>query len=420
MATNERNVDRMVEVIDSASQHARRIYYLYLGFIVYCAVTVWATTDTQLALKSERVQLPILDITEPLDGFFLLAPIIVMLLYIYFIMYLNRLNVLIDNLESYCKENRLIFNKKDLYPWMINIVREPDKDILGFIQKWFVRLTLWFSPPIILFIFAFKLIKKHDSWIVIIITLVFASSIFIIAYWFDKNKSIKWSITKSYLLLLILAVTVLFDFYIVWIIFPQISEGKYNWANLDLRNELLVNVPDKYRDFEGVYWADLEGVNWNGADLTSAVLKRANLRKAKLNNARLYNANLQKADLIEANLQKADLRYANLQEAVLLNAKLQEADLEGANLWQAELKGVKRAEANLQEANLEGANLQEAYLAGANLQGAIDLTKKQLCNAKILINTRIDEDLLIEINADKECAYKLTKESYDKWLKKQE
>lgn len=122
----------MVEVIDSASQHARKVYYLYLGFIVYCAVTVFSITDRQLALKGDTAQLPILNISVPLDGFFIVAPLLAIGLFVYFMLYMQRLNSLIEGLgESY--------DKKQLYPWMINIAREPEEGTIGFLQKLFCR-----------------------------------------------------------------------------------------------------------------------------------------------------------------------------------------------------------------------------------------------------------------------------------------
>ena len=55
---NDINPDRLRDAIDKASQHARMIY---LGFISYCAVTVFSATDRQLAIKGDKAELPILD-----------------------------------------------------------------------------------------------------------------------------------------------------------------------------------------------------------------------------------------------------------------------------------------------------------------------------------------------------------------------
>jgi hypothetical protein len=247
---------------------------------------------------------------------------------------------------------------------MINIAREPEEGTLGFLQRLFVGLTLWFTLPITLFIFALKFIKKHEEYLsYIIVGLAFFSIYIVIWFWnsiINKRDECKkdlfdFTVTNIATILFILSIGILV---------PAINEGDFKWANLDLRNELLVTVPDKEKDFEGVYWADLEGVNLNGADLTSVVLKRANLKDAKLNKATLFKANLEKAALEDANLQEADLFVANL-------------------------------------------------------AGAYGLNKKELCEAGTLYETDIDEDLLKQTQGDKECAYKLTQESYDKWLEEQ-
>ncbi|GEM_PF-2439926 len=453
MATNERNVERMVEVIDNASRHARMVYYLYLGFIAYCAVTVFSTTDRQLALKGDTAELPILDISVPLDGFFILAPILAIGLFVYFMLYLHRLNSLIEGLgESY--------DKKQLYPWMINIAREPEDGTIGLLQKLFVGLTLWFTLPVTMFIFASKFLKKHEDFLSYLIVALAFASIFIV-FWFWNNLRKK---EYSELLIYTLLPVIVYLFINLTAIFiPKINDGDFKWANLDLRNELLVTVPDKEKDFGGVYCGDLEGVNLNGADLTNAVFKRANLSGAKLNNADLSNADLRKSKLspvldkdgkiiIEAatlenailrdtNLQEADLSYANLQEAYLEGANLQETDLisanlQGANLSYANLQGAELYNANLQEAalqnanlqgaNLESADLQEADLYNANLQeadlvGANNLTKDQLCEAGTLWNADINKDLLKQVeNKVEGCPDKLEKESYDEWVKKWE
>jgi len=470
MATNKRNVDRMVEVIDNASRHARMLYYLYLGFIAYCAVTVFSTTDRQLALKGDKAELPILDISVSLDGFFLLAPLLAIGLFVYFMLYLHRLNSLVDDLFEVDPS----YNKKDLYPWMINIARETEKGIIGFLQRLFVGLTLWFTLPVTMFIFASKFVKKHeDIRSQIIVGLAFISILIVIWFWNQFNSSKKLGELREVFYSLLISLVIVAGWYGTIMLIPQINDGEHRWANLDLRNELLVTVPDKDKDFKGVYWADLEGVNLNGADLTSAVLKRANLRNAELNKAELFKANLQEAHLVdanlrgaflgnanlqEANLKNANLRgaylgnanlreanlgnanlrgallqYANLQEANLKNANLREANLNDANLreanlWLANLQMAKLWNANLQEASLQDANLQGALLRDANLREAnlsfamlsnfTHLPKKQLCNAGTLYEIRIDEDLFNAIISDKDCAYKITKESYVKWIEK--
>jgi uncharacterized protein YjbI with pentapeptide repeats len=73
------------------------------------------------------------------------------------------------------------------------------------------------------------------------------------------------------------------------------------------------------------------------------------------------------------------------------------ANLQGVDLIETNLQGANLQEANLRGANLEEANLQEADLTEANLQGARNLSLYQLSKVKTLHDTKLDEELLIQL-----------------------
>ena len=96
--------------------------------------------------------------------------------------------------------------------------------------------------------------------------------------------------------------------------------------------------------FEGVIWegvylacAQLEKVNFKGADLYWA-----SFFLAHLNGANFENANLQGADLTEASCVGANFRRANLgRDNLGGSSQLQGADLTGAILNRARLDGAE-------------------------------------------------------------------------------
>src|SRR3984957_3399242 len=162
--------------------------------------------------------------------------------------------------------------------------------------------------------------------------------------------------------------------------------------------------------------------NWNGSDDQIASVKGARLNGTKfryaqayeifLVNAHLFKADLQGAFLSGGELRNADLGQANLQFAILDRANLQHANLDraqldgancsrtdfrganlsyssmvGASLPDARLDGASLYSTNLQNAsllrgNLEKADLRAARLANANLEGA-DLQQSYLWSAKL-------------------------------------
>lgn len=103
--------------------------------------------------------------------------------------------------------------------------------------------------------------------------------------------------------------------------------------------------------------ANLLNANLNGADLTDAVLFRAELSQSVLSRALLVNA-----DLSEANLTGSYMVGCNLSGAVLIQANMDGADLRGAVLKFADLR-----EARFLNAKMSGTDLTEANLEGAIL-----------------------------------------------------
>lgn len=135
-----------------------------------------------------------------------------------------------------------------------------------------------------------------------------------------------------------------------------------DFQGIDLSDAILIDV-----DLSD---ADLEDGNLSGADLSGAKLVDVDLTGARLVNAELSGADLRRADLTKANLTEASLRNANLYQAVLINANLNKADLSEASLESANLSCAILTRANLEDADLDDANLEDADLHNANLMDA--------------------------------------------------
>ncbi len=82
----EKNPKWIIDNIAEASRNARAIYLLFIGFLAYCAITVVNTKDRQLILNGTS-HLPIINIDVPLNGFFLLSPLIAIIVFIYLQLY---------------------------------------------------------------------------------------------------------------------------------------------------------------------------------------------------------------------------------------------------------------------------------------------------------------------------------------------
>ncbi len=134
----EKDPGWLIDNIEKASINARRIYLLFIGFLAYCALTVASTKDRQIILN-ETAHLPIVNLDVPLNGFFLLAPVIAVFVFIYLQLYVHRLKGLITDLRT----NYPSVEKRRLYPWMLNIAEDPEPGIIGRLQKIMFNFSLW-------------------------------------------------------------------------------------------------------------------------------------------------------------------------------------------------------------------------------------------------------------------------------------
>ncbi len=378
----------LIENIAEASKNARQIYFLFIGFLTYCALTIVSTSDRQIILN-EEANLPIIKLDVSLNGFFILSPLISLLVFTYLQLYLQRLKGLV----TYLRINYPFVNKRRLYPWMINIAEAPESGIVGTLQRVFVSFTLWWSLPLVLGLDSFWYVKKHAPVLSYVIGVMPILAISIVFYFWspyecvhnkhEDNKSSFWryirkNISKIALTFLVMVYSVI----LLWKLVPNANKGEGIYV--DLSNQILIEKPDA--EYEELYWVDLREAHLEGANLNSSVLERADLRFAKL-----QRANLEKAILKGAKLDAANLRDANLYDADLVGASLVAARLEGANLEFGKLMG----------SNFISAELKDANLNGARLDNAKNLTIDQLSKVATLYNVKgIDPELMVQVKEE--------------------
>ena len=383
----------LIENIAEASKNASKIFFLYLGSVVYCTLTIVSTSDRQIILN-EKARLPIVNLDVSLNGFFILSPIILFIVFAYLQLYLQRLKGLTSDL----RENYASVEKRRLYPWMLNIAEDPEPGIVGRLQIMTASLTLWILLPIILNLNAFWFIKKHDffwSYVLCILSIILT----LVVFWFWRQYDPKrWRKPDRWMVMWLIGICLVFAFegVLILVLIPWAKEGSNPLVCVNLSYQKLITEPAKDRDYEGLYWGNFKGIHLEGAMLENSVLKRADLDGANLLWATMDGAILEGANLLCANLQFASLLGANLQGARLINANLQRLTLRYANLQGARLEGANLQFANLLDANLQGANLEGANLQEARLRGAkVKLT--QLSKVSTLYKAELDESLLKEI-----------------------
>jgi hypothetical protein len=79
-----KEVEALTAALNHSAERVQTLWFTFLTFMLYLLVAVGSTTDRMLFLK-EKLKLPVLDITLPLEGFYWLAPF----LFVAFHMLLN-------------------------------------------------------------------------------------------------------------------------------------------------------------------------------------------------------------------------------------------------------------------------------------------------------------------------------------------
>jgi uncharacterized protein YjbI with pentapeptide repeats len=119
-----------------------------------------------------------------------------------------------------------------------------------------------------------------------------------------------------------------------------------------------------------------------GAFLANAHLFRSNFDGAFMAQADMRNADLSQSTLDNTNLDRAAMSHVNLDRASLEGATLSRTDLRGANLSYTTLRGASLIDARMEGASLYGSHLENASLIRGNLNKA-DLRDAHLDDADL-------------------------------------
>ncbi len=401
---------KALNVVEEASRDARKIFLAVLLGCVYCWLTIGSTTDVALLTNSSSSNLPIIQTGVPIGAFYLAAPFLLAVLYIYLHLYLRRLWQALAGLPAIFEDGKPLDERA--YPWMLNgmvrrhfirlkgkykkIERQENEDGLKWharkswqwlwqrikgtraftarLEEWVSIFLAWWVVPITLGWFWVRYLTRHD-WtgtiiqIIVLLITIFAGIIFyrvhaktLAGAMFDKIQALG---------------------YFKWIAFALIaffliisSDGgieDHNWA-VYIQNKIGYDISANFREQD----VSIKPDNYWLIDSTE--------RDIAVKGAYLARADLRNADLLRAFLVNADFRWANLAGAVLIGANLSRAnfhmvDFEGANLIFASLTDANMFSANFTGADLFLADLKNADLGGANMEYSRGLTQDQLDQA---------------------------------------
>lgn len=419
--------------VAEASKATQSLFTTIALVCAYTWLTIASTTDAQLlnnaAPPSSRM--PILGIDIPLVRFYMVAPLLLLCLYIYFQLGLQRLWEELSELPAVFPDGRAL--DKKAYPWLLNVLVRSHlprlKEGRTHLSRWQGRISIllaWGLVPATIVMAWARYLRAHD-WVVTGLHILLLATAAGAGLAFlrlaastlrgSERRSFMWKrawkdaravgagvMGGAVILLLSLSLGVIDGIYPKSVATPQQAAR--------LVSSLYRVDPRRWLP-EALDWvglgtsADLtdaslstKPTNWapNHPELLDSVkgadLEHRNLRHAMAFNAFGVNSYLQQSDLRWADFRESDLRRADFRAANLRGINFRFADVSGADfrskteqpvpqyadLTEARFKQAKAEGARFKEAILRGANFSEAKLGGADLEKA-DLTGADLSKA---------------------------------------
>ena len=405
--------------LDDAAKYVGNLYLTFLLASVYIAITVGSTNDEQL-LRDSNLPLPLLGVGLPIKAFYVVTPIIFVLLHFHLLLhvyFLSRKGVdfesTLQGLNSQVEQEQ----RRLLFPLIISPVTPLAYPSL--LIRTTLRIvtysTVIVGPVLLLLFVQVRFLPFHELSITmwqracLLVDLVALGLIWwrisrmtarAEGKWGRIAKDLRW-FARGVTAVLVL----IFSFCIAsvpnepgelkWSFFNRWRDGLHR--NIELTDKTLVDEPPPVQLIayylqqgrsEEEAWRDhakgiaLRGRDLQGADLSYSRLYNADFRGSNLDNSIFIESTLEgvrfdeahdgkgHASMRDAKLSYAKMRGAHLSEADLQRAELEGADLCGVNLGGAELQGAFLRNTKLNGANLSNAHLEASYGPGINLKGA--------------------------------------------------
>lgn len=414
--------DCAVKPIEDAGALNTTLTITFLLACLYFGITVASTTH-RLLLLGGSLRLPLLDTFIPVEGFYVVAPLVILGLHVYLLL---QYYILVRRLRD--PWTALLGNDADFFlfpalPVLRHVLRKEEPLVSALIRAGLVFTNI-VLPVVVLCLAQYYFLPYHYFAItllhqtIIVVDLLFAAYFFVVI---PYRKSRNWRLLAGRVaLMLCLVVPVLFfslflaivpGTWVEYFLGRPFGPADKLTRNLKLADELLIaeapspeiiaafadkaivvgrqgsgiiNLPDS----EAVYLRFAVGARLQGRDL----------RNADFEQAKLFNADLRGADLTGAKLAGADLRGANLnplnvnsrllqqprsgQKSEAIGIVLTSGNFKPTRLDQAGLSGVNFGQAKLILVSMVRANIEGVDLAGLELTGA-DLRRAQLAGSRL-------------------------------------
>jgi uncharacterized protein YjbI with pentapeptide repeats len=431
--------------VNESAGRAAALWTTFVTLGAYLLVATGSVKHRDLFLDAS-IKLPILGVDLPVTGYFVVAPLVLLIFHCYLLLQLERLSIKTREYNTLVREQvpigsdrRLVGYRLIDFPYLQYLASAGERrsDHVRLLPISISLLTIILFPLILFLQFQLMFLPYQAEWITWIHRLCLALDVAVVWYFWlrvgpDPDSEVKSVWTRA---VTIAGAAILICF--SWLIATFPGEGVYrNWVAVGLDRLSSFILRDGSRTvsrllFEGEIdsargqprslfanriilpgerFFDVQkhektdiSVSLRGRILRGAALQHADLRKADFTGAILQDASFVGASLqgarfgcppkvdadVEARVRRraraADCdgkRKTDLRHADFTEAKLQGATLEYSKLHGARLTGAKAQGASFNRADLTAALMGDTRLEGASLARA-NLLGAYLLNAQL-------------------------------------
>src|SRR5229473_1129311 len=401
------------KAIAQATLFARWIYFLILSTCAACLLLIAFTSDTRLVLNASAIPIARLSNILPMSGFYLGAPIFILLMYLRFHFLLLRLwgnmaalpAVFIDG-DSPEKDG----------PWfLMGLVRRhfrwqrDYRSPISMLETAMAMLLGYWMAPATLCFFWTRYLARQDLRGTVLHVLLIALSVAAASCLptivsrvlrpgdLQRTKSKHmFPVVLSTLRVTLMTGTALFLSFPMHNDWSEEGIKTIHGARLNQVNLRYARAYHTYLVNARLWRANLEGAYLSEADLRGANLREARLHNAVLDRVQAGRAVFVSTDARSINLSSADLHGADLSYGIFEGAVLSNAKLLGASMYAIDLRDAQLLRSDLSRADVRDAKLERAVLALANLHDA-DFSAAKLVGAN-LTGAQLNGGIFLDAN----------------------
>jgi len=368
-----------------ATKTARWFYFLMLTVSTICFLVVATTSDARLILDGPTIPWRRLGNLLPMNAFYLIAPIALLIIFVRFQFLLLRVWSSMAALPAVFQDGQTVEREG---PWyLMGLVRRhfrwlrDAKTAASLLENVTATILAYWVVPVTIALIWMRYLVRQDlrgsalHVLFFVLSVSVATGLPAVVSRVVRPGEIRRPSSKSVLRLAFMTmripiaaglVLLALSIGVIWGV-PAETEASRRYFSASPRRWAAEGFRFiGYRPYADLIESSLVLPRGRGeGSEDGAKLNEGSLRYARAYRALLPDARLWRGDLVGAYLTESDLHGANLREA-----KMRDSVLDHANLEKAVLISADGTSSNLTGANLKGADFTYAVFAGANFANA--------------------------------------------------